>query len=50
MVRLEVPIDFPSQECFSANSSTFSYNIGTTGQNKKEIVDAQNSIDSADDD
>ena len=46
-MQLEVSIDFSSQE-FSVNSSTVPYNIATMGQNKKEIVCAQNLINSAD--
>ena len=42
-------IDFSSQE-FSVNSSNVPYNIALTGQNKKEIVCAQNQKNSADDD
>ena len=34
----------------SVNSSTVQYNIARTGQNKKEIVCAQNQKNSADDD
>ena len=48
-MRLGVSIDFSSQE-FLVNSSTFPYNIALTGQDKKEIVCAQNLINSADDD
>ena len=49
IVRQEVSIDFFSQ-AFSVNSSTVPYNIAIPGQNKKEIVCAQNQKNSADDD
>ena len=42
-------IDFSSRQ-FSVNSSTVPYNIALTGQNRKEIVCAQNQKNSADDD
>ena len=48
-MRLEVSIDFPSQE-FSVNSSTVPDNIAITGQNRNELVCAQNQKNSADDD
>ena len=41
IVRLGMSIDFSSQE-FLVNSSTVPYNIALMGQNKKEIVCAQN--------
>ena len=49
IVRLGMSIDFSSQE-FLVNSSTVPYNIALMGQNKKEIVCAQNQKNSADDD